>query len=296
MSKQQRDAIDAAIRTRPFDVTQETDEARKLFEAFATVPLPGDVRAREAALGGIGVLDLSIEGNPADPVTLYYHGGGYVIGSARSGARLAAELARRTGGRAVSVDYRLAPEHPYPAAVEDGVAVYAGLLESGADPRQVVVAGDSAGGGLAVATLLAARDRGLPQPAAVAVFSPWADLTRSGASYRAKDAADPLFSYDALGWFADRYVPAGDRSVPLASPVFATLTGLPPMLIQVGSHEVLLDDAVRLAASAARDDVEVLLHVTADVSHVFQNQFGMLDEADEALDEAAGFVRRHVQQ
>ena len=112
---------------------------------------------------------------------------------------------------------------------------------------------------------------------------------------RAKDAADPLFSDGALGWFADRYVPAGDRSVPLASPVFATLAGLPPTLIQVGSHEVLLDDAVRLAASAARDDVEVLLHVTAGVPHVFQNQFGMLDEADEALDEAAEFVRRHVQ-
>jgi acetyl esterase/lipase len=294
MSKQQRDAIDAAIRTRPFDVTQETHEARKMFEAFANVPLPGDVQAREATLGGIGVLDLSIEGSPADPVVLYYHGGGYVLGSARSGARLAAELARRTGGRAVSVDYRLAPEHPYPAAVEDGIAAYMGLLESGVDVHQVVVAGDSAGGGLAVATLLAARDRGLPQPAAIALFSPWTDLTLSGASMRAKDAADPLFTRDALGWFAGRYVPAGDRSVPLASPAFAALTGLPPMLIQAGSHEVLADDAVRLAANAARDDVEVLLHVTAEVPHVFQNQFGMLDEADEALDEAAEFFRRHL--
>jgi len=155
------------------------------------------------------------------------------------------------GGR--QGDYRLAPEHPYPAAVEDGLAAYAGLLESGISPARVLVAGDSAGGGLAVAALLAARDRGLPQPAAVAVFSPWADISRSGASMHAKDGTDPLFSYDAMGWYAGRYLPAGERSAPLASPVFATLAGLPPLLIQAGSDEVLLDDAVRLAANAGQD-------------------------------------------
>jgi len=291
MSKQQRDAIDAALRAEPFGLDQSTDEHRKSFQAFALRPYPADVAAADVTLGGVGAIELTVAGHAADPTVLYFHGGGYVAGSARTGTHLAAELARRAGGRALSADYRLAPEHPYPAAVQDGLAAYAGLLESGVSPARVLVAGDSAGGGLAVATQLAARDRGLPQPAA---FSPWADISRSGASMRTKDGADPLFSYDAMGWYAGRYLPAGDRSAPLASPVFATLAGLPPLLIQAGSHEVLLDDAVRLAANAGRDDVDVTLQVAPEGTHVFQLHFGALDEADEAIDEVARFFKRHL--
>ena len=125
-------------------------------------------------------------------------------------------------------------------------------------------------------------------------FFPWADISRSGASMRTKDGPDPLFSYDAMGWYAGRYVPAGDRSAPLVSPVFAALAGLPPLLIQVGSHEVLLDDAVRLAANAGRDDVEVRLQVAPEGTHVFQFQFGALDEADDAINEVARFFQRHL--
>jgi epsilon-lactone hydrolase len=294
MSKQQRDAIDAAIRSEPFDLSQSTAEHRKSFEALMVRPYPADVTAADVTVGGVGAIELTVAGQAAEPAVLYFHGGGYVAGSARTGTHLAAELARRTGGRALSVDYRLAPEHPYPAAVEDGLAAYAGLLESGASPSRVLVAGDSAGGGLAVATLLAAREQSLPQPAAIAVFSPWADISRSGSSMRTKDGADPLFSYDAMGWYAGRYVPAGDRSAPLVSPVFAALAGLPPLLIQAGSHEVLLDDAVRLAANAGRDDVEVTLQVAREGTHVFQFQFGALDEADEAIDEVARFFQRHL--
>jgi acetyl esterase/lipase len=191
MSKQQRDVIDAALRAEPFGLSQSTEEHRKSFEAFALRSYPADVAAADVTLGGVGAIELTVAGNAADPTVLYFHGGGYVAGSARTGTHLAAELARRAGGRALSVDYRLAPEHPYPAAVEDGLAAYAGLLESSVSPAQVLVAGDSAGGGLAVATLLAAREQGLPQPAAVAVFSPWADISRSGASMRTKDVADP---------------------------------------------------------------------------------------------------------
>jgi Esterase/lipase len=223
-------------------------------------PYPADVTAADVTVGGVGAIELTVAGQAAEPAVLYFHGGGYVAGSARTGTHLAAELARRTGGRALSVDYRLAPEHPYPAAVEDGLAAYGGLLESGASPSPGPGRGGSAGGGLAVATLLAAREQGLPQPAAIAVFSPWADISRSGSSMRTKDGADPLFSYDAMGWYAGRYVPAGDRSAPLAARS-SPLAGLPPLLIQVGSHEVLLDDAVRLAANAGRDDVEVNLQV-----------------------------------
>src|SRR5689334_126991 len=299
MSKEQRDAIDAALRAAPFDLEQSVEEHRKMFDGFALQPYPADVSAAEVSLGGVRAIELRVEGQATgDPVryvdVLYFHGDGYVAGSARTGTHLAAELARRTGGRALSVDYRLAPEHPYPAAVEDGLAAYAGLLESGARPSRVLVAGDSAGGGLAVATLLAAREQGLPQPAAIAVFSPWADISRSGSSMRTKDGADPLFSYDAMGWYAGRYVPARDRSAPLVSPVFAALAGLPPLLIQAGSHEVLLDDAVRLAANAGRDDVEVTLQVAREGTHVFQFQFGTLDEADEAIDDVARFFKRHL--
>lgn len=294
MSKQQRDAIDAALRAEPFDLSQSTAEHRKLFGAFAIRPYPADVTPAEVTLGGVPAIELTVAGNAAEPIVLYFHGGGYVAGSARTGTHLAAELARRAGGRALSVDYRLAPEDPYPAAVEDGLAAYAGLLESGARPSLILVAGDSAGGGLAVATLLAAREQGLPQPAAVVVFSPWADISRSGASMRTKDGADPVFSYDALGWYASRYVPVGDRSAPLASPVFATLAGLAPLLIQVGSHEVLLDDAARLAANAGRDDVDVTLQVAPEGTHVFQLYSGALDEAGEAIDEVARFFRRHI--
>jgi acetyl esterase/lipase len=294
MSKQQRDAIDAALRAEPFSLAQTTGEHRTSFDGWAIRPYPADVAAADVRIGGVAAIELSVAGREADPTVLYFHGGGYVAGSARAGAHLAAELARRAGGRALSVDYRLAPEHPYPAAVEDGLAAYAGLLESGVSPARILVAGDSAGGGLAVATLLAARDQGLPQPAAVAAFSPWADLTRSGASMRTKDGADPLFSYGAMGWYAERYLAAGDRSAPLASPVFAALAGLPPLLIQAGSHEVLLDDAVRLAERAGRDDVAVTLQVAPEGTHVFQLHFGALEEADEALDDVARFFRRHL--
>jgi monoterpene epsilon-lactone hydrolase len=266
MSKQQGDAIDAALRAEPFNPSQSTAEARKSFDAFAIRPYPADVAAVDVTLGGVGAIELTVAGKAADPTVLYFHGGGYVVGSALTGTHLAAELARRAGGRALSVDYRLAPEHPYPAAVEDGLAAYAGLLDSGVSPSRVVVA----------------------------VFSPWADISRSGASMRTKDGVDPLFIYDALGWYVGRYVPAGDRSAPLASPVFATLAGLPPLLIQVGSHEVLLDDAVRLAANAGRDDVEVTLRVATEGTHVFQFHFGALDEADEAIDEVAQFFKRHL--
>ncbi|MFF4297682.1 alpha/beta hydrolase [Streptomyces vinaceus] len=291
MSRQQRDALDAVLRSLPrSEVPPTLEEQRSGFAAAVSRPAPEGVVTRRTVLGGRPALELE----PADASghLLYLHGGGYIVGSPDTHAGLVGELARRAGLRATSVDYRLAPEHPFPAAVDDGLAAYRELLES-TDPRDLVMAGDSAGGGLSIATLLAAREAGLPQPAAVVVFSPWVDLTLSGASIRAKEGTDPIFTEADVRAYADLYVGAGDRAHPLASPVFADLTGLPPLLVQAGANELLLDDAVRLAGRAGADGVEVTLEVAPGLPHVFQHHYGRLDEADAALDRAARFLTAH---
>lgn len=295
MSRSQRDALDAMLRSTPRSETPPTvAEQRSGFSAALTRPAEAGVVTRRTVLGGRPALELEPADVSGPGRLLYLHGGGYMVGSPDTHEGLVGELARRVGLRAVSVDYRLAPEHPFPAAVDDGLAAYRELLNGGIDPRDIVVAGDSAGGGLSIATLLAARDAGLPQPAAVVVFSPWADLTLAGESMRAKQGTDPLFIEADLRAYADLYVGSGDRAHPLASPLFADLTGLPPLLVQVGANEVLLDDAVRLAGRAGADDVEVTLEVGPGLPHVFQLQYGRLDEADAALDRAARFLTAHL--
>jgi acetyl esterase/lipase len=258
---------------------------------FAELPLGDDVTLTERTLGGVPALDVQVEGADGDGVILYLHGGGYVVGSARTGANLAAPLARRSGVPAVSLDYRLGPEHPFPAAVHDGLAAYRELIESG---RNVVIAGDSAGGGLALATLLAARAERLPQPTGVVVFSPWTDLALTGPSMDARGDYDPLFDRPQMAEAAALYLGGADPHNELASPVFADLKGLPPLLVQVGSAEVLLDDSLRLVARAAEQEVDVSLDVIAGAPHVFQYFAGVLPEADEALDHAATFVTKRL--
>ncbi|MEU9068282.1 alpha/beta hydrolase [Streptomyces sp. NPDC048306] len=295
MSRQQRDALDALLRSAPRAETPPTpEEQREGFAAALTRPTPDGVVSRRTVLGGRPALELDPDTASGPGRLLYLHGGGYVVGSPDTHAGLAGELARRAGLRAVSVDYRLAPEHPFPAAVDDGLAAYRELLSTGTDPRDLVLAGDSAGGGLGIATLLAAREAGLPQPAAVALFSPWADLTLAGGSIRSKEGADPIFTGADVRAYADLYVGAGDRAAPLASPVFADLAGLPPLLVQAGANEVLLDDAVRLAGRAGADDVEVTLEVGPGLPHVYQLHYGRLEEADAALDRAARFLTAHL--
>ncbi|WP_328658673.1 alpha/beta hydrolase [Streptomyces sp. NBC_00334] len=295
MSRQQRDALDALLRSAPRTETPPTpEEQRAGFAAALTRPAPEDVVTRGTVLGGRPALELEPDTASGRGRLLYLHGGGYVVGSPDTHAGLVGELARRAGLRAVSVDYRLAPEHPFPAAVDDGLAAYRELLATVSDPRDLVLAGDSAGGGLSVATLLAARNAGLPQPAAVVLFSPWADLTLAGGSIRSKEGADPVFTAADVRAYADLYVGAGDRAHPLASPVFADLAGLPPLLVQAGANEVLLDDAIRLAGRAGADGVEVTLEVGPGLPHVYQLHYGRLDEADAALDRAARFLTAHV--
>ncbi|MEU7985821.1 alpha/beta hydrolase [Streptosporangium canum] len=265
-------------------------EGREQFAAMLTRPLPTDVSSSATTLGGRPALELRIEapGTAGEDVLLYLHGGGFVVGSARVTAHLTVALLRHLDGRAVSLDYRLAPEHPFPAAPDDCLAAYRELLDSGADPRRLVIAGDSAGAALAVVTMMRARDAGLPMPAAAVLFSPAVDLTLSGASMRSKDGVDPIFTPADLEWYFDQYIAGGDRSTPEASPVFADLTGLPPLLIQVGSSELLLDDAVRLAGRAGIDEVTVTLEVAPRQPHVFHH--GESAEAAAALERAGRFL------
>ena len=295
MSQQQRDALDQLLRDAPLDLGGEVAEQRIIFEEMmAAIPVPADVTTSSGSLGGIGVVNIEAAGADHAKVIFYLHGGAYAIGTAASSVGLASDLARRAGARLVTVDYRLAPEHPHPAAIDDAVAAYRGLLDSGVAASAIAIAGESAGAGLAAATLVALKHVGLPQPSGAVLMSPWADLTLSGESISGKAAVDPALTPQGLRRRAVDYVAGGDRRAELVSPIFADLTGLPPLLIQAGSHEILLDDATRLAARAAAADVAVRLEVTPGVPHVFQGFAAMLDEGDAALTSAGEFLRAQL--
>jgi monoterpene epsilon-lactone hydrolase len=290
MSQEQRLALDGLLRGGPLDLAGDLAQQRAILEQMLTSqPLSDDVDSRPRELGGIPAIEISIAGVETTRTVLYLHGGAYVMGSAASSVGLASEIARRSRARVITLDYRLAPENPYPAAIDDALAAYRALLDE-VDVSEIAFAGESAGGGLVLATLIAARDAGLPMPASAAVFSPFADLTLSGESITSRRAVDPALTVDGLRLRGGEYAAGSDPTVPTLSPVFADFTGLPPLLVQVGSHEILLDDALRVAERAARDDVEVALQVTPGVPHVFQGFVGMLDEADTALDDAARFL------
>ena len=294
MSEQQRAGLDATLRQTPFDLNGDLVTLRSGFEeAMSYIPVADDVQRTNLTFGGVGAIDVSIDGTDSDNVILYFHGGVYVIGSAAATVPLVADLARRTSAKVITVDYRLAPEHPYPAAVDDARAVYEGLLSQGVDPSNIAFSGESAGGGLAVALLLAIRDAGLPMPSSAFLMSPYADLTLSGSTIIDKQDVDPLFTEEVLRRRVGDYVAGANPSDPFISPVFGDLRGLPPMLIQVGSHEILLSDAIRLAGRAAEADVAIALEVTPGVPHVFQAYAALLDEGEAALNRAAEFLKTH---
>jgi monoterpene epsilon-lactone hydrolase len=287
MSIEQQEMIDAILRQSAFPVDSDVNEQRRLLrEAILAQPLPADVSVTAAVLGGVPTAEVTVDGIEPRHVVLYFHGGVYVMSDASLAAGLASQVGRRTHAKVISVDYRLAPEHPYPAAVDDALAAYRALLDSGTAPSDIVFAGESAGGGLAVATLVNARDHGLALPAAAFVMSPYVDLTLSGTSMETKREVDPLLRRELLEPRVADYIAGQDAALPLISPIFADVSGLPPLIIQAGSHEVLLDDAIRLAQQAATADVEVTLDITPRVPHVFQAYSPMLDEAAAALDRA----------
>jgi acetyl esterase/lipase len=257
-------------------------------------PLPADVTVTTAALDGVPTAEITVDGIEPRHVVLYFHGGVYVMGDAALTADLASQVGRRTQAKVISVDYRLAPEHPYPAAVDDALVAYEALLQSGIAPSDIAFAGESAGGGLAIATLVNARHHGLPLPAAAFVMSPYVDLTLAGTTMETRREVDPLLSLESLQARVPDYTAGHDAALGLISPVFADLSGLPPLIIQAGTHEVLLDDALRLAQQAATADVEVTLDITPGVPHVFQAYHPILDEAAVALDRAGQLLSAHL--
>jgi monoterpene epsilon-lactone hydrolase len=277
----------------------------------ATLPA-AELRARmEAMVGALPLLDgttvetLDVDGVPSewvrpaalaagDACILYLHGGGYVIGSCNTHRPLASHLAARTGLPVLLVDYRLGPEHVFPAAVDDALTAYQWLLAHGFAADRIVIAGDSAGGGLTLATLLALRDRGLPLPAVGVPISPWTDLTLSGDSMTSMADRDPMVTRGGLQRMADWYVGDGDRSAPLVSPLFGDPAGLPPLLIHVGEVETLRDDAVRFAAVAADAGVDVTLEVWPEMIHVWHAFGAAVPESDAAVTRVAEFITQRL--
>ena len=272
-------------------------QARAEFEGLlASVPVAPDLKIEAANAGGVTGLWIDAPGARQDRVMLYLHGGGYIAGSANGYRPLVGELGRAAKARVLVIDYRLAPEHPFPAAVDDIIASYKSLLDHGTPAKSVVFAGDSAGGGLVVTAMMAVRDSALPLPAAGVSISPWLDLECSGASMKSKAETDLALSRDELLHAGRLYRGAttGDGRGGQLAPLNADLSGLAPLLIQVGSSEILLDDATRLAARAGAADVSTRLEIWPNMPHVWHLFGFMLSEGRDAIQNAGDFLKTHM--
>ena len=272
------------------DVQQRAGD--ELIREWATVP--DGITIAQTYAGGCRAYWNDPDGGALDAVLLYLHGGGYVTGSPRSHERLVGHLATAVGCRALSLDYRLAPEHPHPAAVEDATAAYKWLLEQGYSPEKVAISGDSAGGGLAIAALVPIREKGLPQPAAAAALSPWTDLEATGASVTANADVDLMVTMDLMLEMVEHFLDGQNARLPLVSPIHADLQGVAPLYIQVGGDEMLLDDSTRVAENAEAAGVEVKLDVFPEMQHVFQGFVGNVPEATEAVERLGVWLREKL--
>jgi len=271
-------------------------EARPMFDAMiAATAAAADVQVEAATVGGIAGFWLRPANARADAHMLYIHGGGYVLGSAEAFLHFAGQIAARVGANAFVPEYRLAPEHPFPAAIDDVIAAYRGLVAEGAE--RIVVVGDSAGGGLTLSLLsILASDntKGTVLPAGAAVMSPWTDLALTGESFETRAEADPIFTRGVLQGFADMYLQGEDPTNPRASPLHADLEGLPPVKIDVGDNEVLLADTVRYAGRARAAGVEIALSVWEGMPHVFQSSLGQFVAAEQSVNAISDFLRRRL--
>jgi len=270
-------------------------ERRQRLDALgARYSLPDDVRVERVDANGVAAEWTTTPAADPSRVIVYFHGGGYISGSLDSHRHVIAQAGREAQARTLSLGYRLAPEHPFPAALDDALAGYRFLLSSGFRAQRIIVAGESAGGGLAIAMQVSARDIGLELPAGTWCSSPWVDLTLSGGSLITKAAVDPIVSKPYLEELATAYLHGADARLPLVSPIYADLSGLSPVLIQVGSCETLLDDSIRLAAVAGGAGVRVTLEVWPDMIHAFPLFYQQVAAGRRALTNVGAFIRSVV--
>lgn len=266
---------------------------RKMMGRMPVYPKPDDITWEKVDAAGTPAIWVSPDNAEPDRVVVYLHGGGYSTGTVEEYLALASHLARATRARVLAVDYRLAPEHPFPAAIEDALAAYGFVRSSGHHPEQIALAGDSSGGGLVLGTLLELRERGDAMPRTAICLCPWTDLTLSGASLQANADHDPMVRPSTLTLMAQAYLGERDRRTPTASPLFADLTGLPPLLVQTGSSELLADDATRLAERAEAAGVDVTLQAWEDTFHVWHSYADHLPEAQDALGQIGSHADKH---
>jgi acetyl esterase/lipase len=286
-------ALRAKLASRPR--SDDYRQRRRDFDARSLeYGVPRDVTVEPVTAGGVRAEWTSTPKDSSDRALLFLHGGGYVIGSLDSHRHLVAEAGRAAGCWALALDYRLAPEHPFPAAVEDAVAGYRYLLARGLKPGRIAIAGDSAGGGLVVAAMVAIREAGLAQPGCGWCISPWVDMEMLGETMTSKSAADPMVQKAGVAEMARLYLNGADPRSPLAAPLYADLSGLAPLLIQVGAAETLLDDAIRLAKLAGAADVRVDLQIWPEMIHVWPLFHPELKAGLRALDAAGAVVRAHT--
>jgi monoterpene epsilon-lactone hydrolase len=295
MASNELQMIIDTLRARPKMSDLSIEEQRAQIEVGLTqFQVPADVRCDPVDAGGIPAEWITTPGVVAERVIYYLHGGGYVLGSINTHRELLSRLSRAASARVLIIDYRLAPENPFPAAVDDSIAAYRWLLSVGVDPARLVIAGESAGGGLTVATLVALRDAGEPLPRAAICLSPWVDMECLGESMATKAEIDPVVTRDGVLALAKAYLGDTDPRTPLASPLYADLTGSPPLLIQVGNAEVLFDDAMRLADRARAAGVDVTLEPWDDMVHMWHLYAAILPEGQQAIDRIGEFIRQHT--
>jgi len=292
MTTAQLDSLVTLLRSRPAPETPDVGEARTRFEKMAQV-LGGapDAQCEKVDAGGVPAEWVAAPGHDPQRAVLYLHGGGYAIGSINTHRRLAYDISAASGARVLVIDYRLAPEHPFPAAVDDATTAWRWLLQQGLAANRLAIAGDSAGGGLTLATLVNLRDRKLGLPACAVAISPWVDLEGVGTSITTRAAQDPMVQKAGLLWMAGLYLNGKDAKTPLAAPLHADLKGLPPILVQVGTAETLLDDATRIAETLHAAGGDVRLAVWPNMLHVFPLFAPILSEGREGCIEIGAFIR-----
>jgi len=279
------------LKQSPFLTSAPEVELRRGIDRFGkSFPVPADIPVEEVELGGVPAERIVVDAD--GPTLLYLHGGGYVIGSPTSHRHVVFKLAQDFQGTAYSLDYRMAPEAPFPAAVDDALAAYRALLAI-CPAAQIAIAGDSAGGGLTFATAVAAKEAGLPMPGCLVGISPWVTLTSNNESYDKLGPVDPVLSREATDYFSTRYLAGQSAMLPLASPLYADLAGLPPVLIQIGDREVFFGDATSMHQLLIAAGVDSEIAVWKEMFHVWHLYWPMLTEGRRAIAEAADFIAHH---